>query len=130
MKFAFDTALSSFLKTQEECIDGSMQEYMRWLNSIDINSMARLKLAVSKPKSYQKILRGDGKNKLLIFMIDDFTDAVMNHEEAETVHTPTLQRKRPFTRTSPADPFKNWKSIAQSKMDELEEDRLDRNKDR
>ena len=107
----FDTALSSFLKTQEECIDGSMQEYMRWLNSIDINSMARLKLAVSKPKSYQKILRGDGKNKLLIFMIDDFTDAVMNHEEAGTiVHTPTLQRKRPFTRTSPADPFKNWES--------------------
>ena len=72
--------LSSFLKAKEDCIAGSWQKYLLWLNSIDIGSMSLLVRAVSNPKTFQTIQDGDGNNRLRKCLVDEFKEAALNFQ--------------------------------------------------
>eukprot|EP00984_Skeletonema_dohrnii_P004609 scaffold1634_cov118-Skeletonema_dohrnii-CCMP3373.AAC.7 len=86
--------LSSFLEAQEDCIAGSWQKYMQWLNSIDLDSMSLLVLAVSDPKTFQTIQDGDGNSRLRKCLVDEFKEAVLNFQAPHLPHHESVCKER------------------------------------
>ena len=74
-----------FLRSQQSCIKGSVDEFYTWLiKSEDVDSMLALKEAVCENDYlYGKIKNGDGRSGLKGFKLPAFKRSVLEYEDTE-----------------------------------------------
>jgi len=95
--------LLNFLRSQESCIKGSVDEFYTWLvKSEDIDSMSALKEAVSEEEYLKNNMKkGNGSSGVKGFKLKPFQRAVQNYKSKSAPEYPSLPQCQSKTQEPP-----------------------------